>query len=162
MAVSTIHTKNDISNPILRFTAGSGPEPTSADLYPRYEIRNAGVRGSSRELCMLYKPDSNTTYYNSLMDQQGHPAFGRIGLSWSNTVTIAPNSDRVAISASVPYGCRFICWIGAASRGNVTTSNIEFMDLPNTTLWVENKVNYSRDFVGYFLYAWGLDAHLYD
>lgn len=158
MATSTIHTKQQINNPTLRFSAANGPDPTSENSYPRYELRNAGVSGASRELCVVYQPDSNTNKFNVLIDTDGKPAFGAIMVGWSNIVTIPANSDHVALTASVPSDCRFLCWVGASSRGNATTSYIEFMDLPSTNIWVDNKVNYARDFTGYFLYCRGLNA----
>lgn len=158
MAQSIIRPDTHISQPTLYIAAGDGQKPATADTYPRYEIRGMGI-SPDQTLGVIYKPNSSTAYYNILMDSSGRPAFGTIMIGWSNTVTIPANSDHVALSWSVPNDCRFICWIGAASRGSVTNSYIEFMDLPNTTLWVENKVNYSRDFVGYFLYCRGLNAN---
>ena len=75
-----------------------------------------------------------------------------IHVGWTNNVYIPANRDHVAISASVPSGYQFLCWIGSSSRGTVKNSYIEFVDLPNTTLWVEDKINSSREFVAYFLY----------
>lgn len=157
MAQSIIRSNNIISQPTIYIAAGDGQKPATADTYPRYEIRGMGV-SPNQQLGLIYKPDSNTAYYNTLIDPQGNPAFGRIGLSWTNTVTIPANSDHVAITASVPDDCRFLCWVGSSSQGNVTTSNIEYMHLPSTTIWVENKVNYARNFIAYFLYCNGLTA----
>lgn len=75
-----------------------------------------------------------------------------IHIGWTNSVYIPANNDHVAISASVPSGYQFLCWIGSASRGTVKNSYIEFVDLPNTHLWVEDKTTSSREFVAYFLY----------
>lgn len=158
MAQSIIRSNNIISQPTIYIAAGDGQKPATADTYPRYEIRGMGV-SPNQSLGIIYKPDSNTAYYNTLMDSSGNRAFGTLMLGWTDHVTVPANSDHVAISWSVPSDCRFLCWVGVASRGNVTGGYIEFMDLPSTTLWVENKVNYARDFVGYFLYCRGLNAN---
>lgn len=73
-----------------------------------------------------------------------------IRLGWTQ-VYIPANSDHVAISASVHSGYQFLCWVGSASRGSVKSSYIELVDQPDTVLWVENKTNSTRMFVGYFL-----------
>lgn len=73
-----------------------------------------------------------------------------VHLGWAH-VSIPANSDHVAISASVPSGYQFLCWVGSASRGKVKNSYIELMDQPDTILWVEDKTNSTRTFVGYFL-----------
>lgn len=74
-----------------------------------------------------------------------------VHLGWINAYVPA-NSDHVAISAQVPSGYQFLCWVGSASRGTVKNSYIEFVDQPNTHLWVEDKTTSSREFVAYFLY----------
>lgn len=73
-----------------------------------------------------------------------------VHLGWIN-VYIPANSDHVAISAVLYGDYQFLCWVGSASRGTVKNSYIELVDQPNTSLWVEDKVTSTRQFVVYFL-----------